>query len=216
MKGILSVVLLVFLFSLSFSGFQIYVAQGSEVHDVAISSVTAWPVFLPPSVIYINVTVENQGTSSESFNLTVYAENLTIQTKSVVDLGPSASETRTFEGDISSPPFRAMIFPPPWPPDEPMVENVTIWAEASVVAGEIDTSDNVYIDGIVTIIWCPPDIDGDGDIDIFDIVFVAGRYGSESGDPGYDPFADLDQDGDVDIFDIVIMANPGVYGVHYV
>lgn len=215
MKGILSVILLMSLFSMSFLGFQIYVAQGSEVHDVAVTHVTAWPTWaLPVSNININVTVENQGTVNENFSLTIYAGNLTIQTVNIVGLLPNSSSTLRIEWPIIL--YRITIFPPPWPLDKPMVENVTIWAEASVDAGEVDTSDNVYIDGVVTIIWCPPDIDGDGDIDIFDIIYVAGRYGSESGDPGYDPFADLDQDGDIDIFDIVTITSPGVYGTHYV
>jgi len=47
-------------------------------------------------------------------------------------------------------------------------------------------------------------------VDIFDIVRMAGVYGSEKGDPRYDPNCDIDCDGDVDIFDIVIAC--GHYG----
>ncbi|MFQ6068406.1 MAG: CARDB domain-containing protein [Candidatus Bathyarchaeia archaeon] len=214
MRRTLFTALLAVLVFLSFFGFQTRTAESSEVHDVAVSSVTAWPTFVVPAIdIHINVTVENQGTGNETFDLAVYAGNLTIQTVRVVDLGQGLSGTLTFEWRVF-PDVWIMVFPPPWP-EEPMVENVTIWAEADVVAGEVDTSDNVYIDGTVTIIWWPPDVDGDGDIDIFDIVSVAGAYGSELGGPGYNPLLDFNQDGKIDIFDIVIMANPEVYGTSY-
>jgi len=51
------------------------------------------------------------------------------------------------------------------------------------------------------------DLDGDRDVDIFDIVLFAGAYGSYPGHPNYKPEYDIDPppfgDGDVDIFDIV-------------
>ena len=47
------------------------------------------------------------------------------------------------------------------------------------------------------------DVDYDGDTDIFDIVRMAGAYGSEEGDADYNAHCDLDDDGDIDIFDIV-------------
>lgn len=216
MKFLLSVISLLSMFSVSFFGFQIPLVEGVEVHDIAVSNVAAWPTFVLPSmVVYINVTVENQGTSSENFSLTAYAENLTIQTVTV-DLAPGASENLTFEWQtMSYPEYMVMVFPPPWPPDEPMLENVTIWAEADVVAGEVDTSDNVYFDGTVTIIWMPPDVDGNGIINIFDIMWLIRAYGSELGDPGYNTLLDFNQDGKIDIYDIVISASPGVYGATY-
>jgi len=54
------------------------------------------------------------------------------------------------------------------------------------------------------------DVNVDGVVDIFDIVEIAGAYGSIIGDPQYHPWVDLDGDGDVDIFDIVAAA--GNYG----
>lgn len=213
MKVTLSVILLASLLFLSCFGFQTSAVESSEVHDVAVSNVIAWPTFaLPISVVHVNVTVENQGTCNENFSLIVHAENMTIQTVNVVDLAPAQTETLTLEWKLY--PFRAMIFPPPRPYDKPMVENVTIWAEADVVAGEVDTSDNVYIDGEVTIIWWLGDVDGDGDIDIFDLVYLVGRYGSEQGDPRYDPLLDFNQNGKIGIYDIVISVSS--YGLGYV
>ena len=204
MKVKLSAILLS-LFIVSFSLFQAPTVESSEVHDVAVSYVTVWPTRVIPIVpVHFNVTVENQGTTNESFSLTVYAGNITIQTVSVTDLAPGVSETLRLEWHIPFPDFVAQFFPPPRPPDEPLLENVTIWAEVDVVDGEVDIVDNVYFDGVVTIVWWPPDLDGNGRIDIFDIVRLIEAYGTTLGDPGYDPLKDLNQDGKVDIFDIVI------------
>ena len=52
----------------------------------------------------------------------------------------------------------------------------------------------------------PGDVDGDQDVDIFDIVKIAGIYGALQGDPSYDANSDIDGDGDIDIFDIVAAA----------
>lgn len=54
------------------------------------------------------------------------------------------------------------------------------------------------------------DVDEDGDVDIFDIVMMVKAYGSEDGEPEYDPRCDLDRDNKVQLSDIVIAA--GNYG----
>jgi len=50
------------------------------------------------------------------------------------------------------------------------------------------------------------DLDGDGDVDVADIMLVASLWRTAVGDPGYDPAYDLDGDGDIDIVDIMIVA----------
>lgn len=52
----------------------------------------------------------------------------------------------------------------------------------------------------------PGDIDGDCDVDIVDIMLVAGRWGTSQGEPSYDARYDLDLDGDIDILDIMRVA----------
>jgi len=51
------------------------------------------------------------------------------------------------------------------------------------------------------------DLDGDCDVDIVDVMLVAGRWGSRVGDAVYDPRYDLDDDGDIDIVDIMRVAS---------
>jgi parallel beta-helix repeat protein len=56
--------------------------------------------------------------------------------------------------------------------------------------------------------WFPAgDVDGDRDVDIYDIVRIAGAYAAAYPDPRYDRLCDLDLDGDIDIFDIVAAAS---------
>jgi parallel beta-helix repeat protein len=54
------------------------------------------------------------------------------------------------------------------------------------------------------------DVDGDRDVDIFDIVLMAAAYGATYPGAAYDRLRDLDLDGDIDLFDIVLAA--GSYG----
>ena len=176
----------------------------AEVHDVAVTQVDAWPALTLPSYVYVNVTVENQGTSYETFDVTVHADNLTVTSAIVDDLAPGSNRTLTIRCDLF--PFRADIFQLELPERHSrgtMFANVMMWAEASVVAGEIDTADNVYTDGTVNIIWRASDLNGDGTIDIVDIAIIATSFGQ---DYGFHPLWDFNRDGIFDIVDIVYVA----------
>lgn len=50
------------------------------------------------------------------------------------------------------------------------------------------------------------DFDGDGDVDVVDIMQVASRWNKRSGDPEFDAKFDLDGDGNIDIVDIMRVA----------
>ncbi len=50
------------------------------------------------------------------------------------------------------------------------------------------------------------DVDADCDVDIVDIMLVAGRWNAVLGDPPYDPRYDLDGDGAIDVVDIMLVA----------
>jgi hypothetical protein len=49
-------------------------------------------------------------------------------------------------------------------------------------------------------------MNGDGEVDIADIVIVAGLFGTEQGEPKWNPITDLNNDKVIDIADIVIVA----------
>jgi hypothetical protein len=52
----------------------------------------------------------------------------------------------------------------------------------------------------------PGDINGDYKVDHKDLLLLAGAYGSNEGEPNYDPEADIDNDGKVDHRDLLILA----------
>jgi len=63
-------------------------------------------------------------------------------------------------------------------------------------------------DGHVTVQSCiPGDLDCDCDVDIVDIMLVATRWNTSTGNPNYDPAYDMDADDDIDIVDIMLVAS---------
>ena len=173
--------------------------MASEVHDVAITSVTVWPGLTLPSYVNVNVTVENQSTGYETFNVTLRADNLTVASTRVIDLPPGSNETLKLKCDLF--PHRAMIFPPPWILDVPMIANVSVVAEASAVAGEMDTDDNVCVGGAASITWWCVDLNGDGRINIVDLAIMAKALGD-----GVHPLLDIDGDGKITLIEMALVA----------
>jgi hypothetical protein len=179
------------------------VATGSDIHDVAVLDTSTFPAkIVGGGWITTNVTVENQGTSIETFNLTLrvsyesfwngvpYASgNLTILNNATIfDLEPGTNRTITLRWEIF--PWRWEI----WPPLEELLfwqtlltANFTVIIELETVPGEADVSDNLYVDGSVIAFWIITDINGDGKIDMKDIARVARAFGSYPGHERWDP-----------------------------
>jgi len=163
------------------------------VHDVAITDISLTDTVVGEEChARIKVTVANEGTYTENFNITVYA-NGTLANTIQIALSALNSTTITVIWDTTG-----------W-----MKGNYTISANATSVLGETDMADNTMVDGTI-IITIVGDVDGDRDVDIYDIVRMAGVYGVSQPDPRYDPNCDIDGDGDIDIYDIVAAA--GNYG----
>ena len=164
------------------------IAHDVAVTNILLSSSTAYI----GDIVQINVTAKNEGTETETFDVTAKYENTTrgifgtIATQTVYDLNPSATTTLTFDWNTIE--------------VQPCVY-YTIKAEASVVEGEIDTADNFNSDGMVKIKMVG-DVNGDGIVDVVDLSLVAVAYGTFIGEPSYDPEADLNKDGVVDVYDI--------------
>jgi hypothetical protein len=164
--------------------------------DVAIIGMTTPKTGCPPAEtvgqgnpIHLNVTVENQGSTSETFNVTTYANTTTIATQQVT-LNAGENQTLTFIWDTTT--YEK--------------GNYSISAEAEVLLGESDVADNVFNYSWV-FVTLTGDVDADRDVDIFDIVRIAASYGSTRGEITYDPNSDVDVDDDVDIFDVVPAAS---------
>ena len=170
-----------------------------EGHDVAVTNITTSKTGCLPmetvgngTTANVTVTFENQGGFTETFNATAKANGIVIGAQLIV-LNAGQNITITFVWDTTG--FAHGDY--------------LISAEAEIVPGETDTADNTMNYGIMRVTWAG-DVDGDSDVDIFDIVRMATIYGVEKPDPAYDPNCDLDNDGDIDIFDIVRAA--GNYG----
>jgi hypothetical protein len=60
----------------------------------------------------------------------------------------------------------------------------------------------------------PGDVTGDGVVDIYDAITIAGHYNSVAGSPKYDVRCDLNLDGNVDIYDAILCSNYNGASVH--
>ena len=163
-------------------------------HDIAVTNVNPLKTIVGQScTVHINVTVENQGDLTETFNLTVYANTSEIETKQIT-LDSNTSTTITFTWDTTG--FAK--------------GNYTISAYAWPVPGETDTADNTLTDSWI-IVAMIGDITGagglpDGKVDVKDIFAAAKAYGTEPGDPEWNPNADINDDNKVDVKDIFTIA----------
>ena len=160
-------------------------------HDIAITSMIPLKTVVFEGYCFsLNVTLENQGNFPETFNVTLYANN-----------NPLNSTQITLDAGYS----RTIVFS--WETvDAIEYEDYVLNATADEVSGENDTSDNsLSFAGLIIV--HPGDIDGDSDVDIFDIVQVAFAYGSKKGDQTYNANFDIDCNDKIDIFDIVGIAS---------
>ena len=141
--------------------------------------------------VQINVTVHNLGDVSESFTVTAYYNESVIGTINVTELAPKKCITVTFLWDTS------LLNP---------CQKYVISAEVSAVPYEIDLSNNRF-EGRIVKIKMLGDINGDGIIDISDIILVASIYDSTEADPNWNPDADIAAPyGIIDIADLVTIA----------
>jgi hypothetical protein len=161
------------------------------IHDVAVTALTTLKTLVFKGYcLHVNVTVENQGNFAETFNITIYANNTAINSTQIY-LAKGGTLTITFTWNTT---------------DAVEYGDYMLNATATQVVGENDTSDNSLINGNVKVVH-PGDLDIDGDVDIFDVVLIASAYGSQTGDPAYDPNFDVNCNGKIDILDIVTIAS---------
>ena len=157
--------------------------------DIAVTNVTPSKTIVGQSYLMkINVTLENQGDNTTTFNVTTYANTTIINTLTNIALTAGNSITVTFLWDNTTDFAKG---------------NYTISAYAWPVPGEGDTTDNTLVDGWV-FVTIPGDVDGDRDVDIYDVVKITGIYAFKAGDPGFNSNSDLDEDGEIKIYDVVM------------
>jgi hypothetical protein len=156
-------------------------------HDVAITNITPSKTVVGQGYsLSINVTIENQGDYTETFNVTIYADTTSITTQTIT-LTSGNSTTITFIWNTSGFAYG----------------NYTISAYAWPVPDETHTEDNTLIDGWV-IVTIPGDVNGNHLADISDLVITVGTIPSAPGWSNWNPNTDINGDGVCDVSDLVI------------
>ena len=170
----------------------VHVTDGA-IHDVAVTNVTTSKTIVGQGyLLCINVTVENQGDVAESFNVTVFYN------ETAITLPDGKNHTTITLTSLNSTTITLT-----WNTTDIAKGNYTITAYATPVLGETDTTDNTFVDGWV-VVTIQGDVDGDFEVDIYDIVKICIAYGSKEGDPKYVPEFDINCDRKIDIYDVVI------------
>jgi hypothetical protein len=158
-------------------------------HDVAVISVERVKTVVGQGYgANITATVKNYGIYNETFGTTAYVNTTAVQTQTVtLTSGNSAKLTYT------------------WNTASFAKGNYTISAYAWPVPNETDTADNTFISGIVTV-TIPGDLNGDGKVNLADLVLLAKAYDTTPGQPRWNANADIDSNGFVGLSDLVIFA----------
>jgi hypothetical protein len=171
---------------------NITVSIPPEICDIAVLDVT-----LSDTEVYngtgtclgekvnITVVIRNNGTTMESFNITLYYDNNTILTQNITDMYGLSEETLIFTWDVTY--VQAGIY--------------TIKVEAELLENETNTENNTYINGTIKI-KIMGDINGDGWVYLSDLDLFGRAWYSREGDTNYNPDCDFDNDGLVYLTDL--------------
>jgi len=155
-------------------------------HDVGIRSFEISKTVVGQGYnVNMTATIINYGEQTETFNLTIQANSTTLYTLTQT-LTSRNSTTVTFT----------------WNTTDVAKGKYTITVNVTSVPSETDLADNTFVYGVVTVTIIG-DVDGDRDVDIYDVVKITGIYGSQRGDPQFNPNSDLDDDGEIKIYDVV-------------
>lgn len=153
-------------------------------HDIAVTDVTisTSETYLG-NIVGITVELQNYGNVPENFTTTIYANADNISALQVLNLLPS--ETRIMTCDWNTTGYPASNTP------------YVIKAEADTLPYETNTANNVFVDSSVKLKLIG-DVNGDGKVDINDLMAWDAAYGSRPGDLNWNVQADINGDGVVD------------------
>mgnify|MGYP000397905134 CR=1 FL=1 len=161
-----------------------------EAYDIALLSVTPLKTIVGQGFLAeINVTILNEGSFEETFNLIIYANNTEMEVKSIT---LRANSTATFfftcnTTGLDRGEYILQVYIQPIP-------------------GEVDVDDNFFTDGYFKV-TVPGDVNGDELVDVYDLILVASAFGEHRGTPQYSFKADINSDGVIDIYDLILVAS---------
>lgn len=170
--------------------------QALGVHDVGIAK-----VFIDYGVTWgqsceINVTLANYGSYDEISNLTVYANTTGLSYGTVISTANNVSLTVGNSTTIS-------VF---WNGKNVPRGPHVITAYVAPVSNETNITNNIYVAGTIRVTK-PYDIDGDGNINVIDLICVAISLG-KSPPYGFNypiPRPDANGDGKVNVLDLILV-----------
>jgi hypothetical protein len=176
-----------------------------EANDITVTNVTVSVPKVPTLEVYqgnpayINITVLNNGTNPQTFNVSVYADEnttvigdeITIANYTVTNLGSGASNVTAVTWVTSG---------------VPTCRNYTISAYAHPVPGEANTNNNLRVDASIYVRKLG-DVSGDDNVDGGDQIMVGNALWSTPGDPTYNPYADVNMDCGIDGGDQIVVGN---------
>jgi parallel beta-helix repeat protein len=158
-------------------------------HDVAVIKVTPSKLIVNQgSVLCVNTTVINRGSYPETFSLAFRGNGTVLATIDGVNL---ASWNWTVLSCF-------------WNTTGFANGTYVIEVVASNVLGEIYTADNTFIDGTVKVV--KTDLNGDGEVNLLDLIIVANALGSTPGQPTWNTDADVKHDGRINVLDLITVA----------
>jgi uncharacterized protein (DUF2141 family) len=164
-------------------------------HDVAITGLSASTnETYQGDIVNVTAIAANLGMAPENFTVSIYANTTLLATYPIVNLQPSQTYTCIANWNTS---------------DLAAVSPYVLSANASAVPYETNLANNVLTNGTV-LVKILGDVNGDGKVDINDLIAWNAAYGSTPGSPNWNPQADILGDGVVDKADgIVIIENYG-------
>ena len=165
----------------------------AEGHDVAVVNVEpASPIIYDDWAVNISVMAMNNGSFTESFTVTAYYDSNTIGAKNVTNLLPGENTTLVFTWNTSE-------------TTQDLYIPYNIRAEASTVAGETETANNLLVDGPVTVV-IRGDSNGDQAVNILDIIAISNAFSSTPESPRWSILGDLDGNGRITVNDLILIA----------
>jgi hypothetical protein len=140
-------------------------------------------------LVSINVTILNDGDLLENFTVSLFYDSTLITSK-----------------NLTLPSKEELVLHLIWNTSQvsPRLEPYLLKAEASILAYEADSSDNTLVKGAIKI-KIVGDVNGDGSVDINDLIAWDNAYGTHFGDPQWDSQADINMDNIVDESDAMLI-----------
>jgi parallel beta-helix repeat protein len=160
-----------------------------QAYDAAVVDVEPSKTYVGQGYdVRINVTVTNQGSYTQTFNITAYANQTEIETKTIV-LASQSTQILTFTWNTAG---ATKAF-------------YTLNATADQMPGEVDTLDNTHKNRNIKVTLAG-DVNGDTIVNVHDLFLIGKAYGSTQPRPNWNSNCDINEDSTVSQPDLEIVS----------